>query len=258
VKGIPATVSKRLTYGKNQAVAAPESAWRKRKDAWEHLGYMLSEISSEHQDEPGRKEHELEAGRLLGLLASIEPYWANPGLDYFNDVAGLMSTGRYADAMQLVYQANQSFRTITQYMDLDGHDSVRTDPEDLGGGAAGGAKPHVPMVEILLLDNGPTDEIGQFTEELAAQRQRTDPFHYNFIVVPSVEDALAAVLINPSIQGVVLTARFELATRRRLSSTLHKFIVNRTAGYFESTRQIQRLLDLEEILVSCIRRSRST
>jgi len=241
-------VSKRLTFGENQAVATPESAWRKRKDAWEHLGYVLSEISSEHQDGPGRKEHELEAGRLLGLLASIEPYWANPGLDYFNEVSGLMSSGHYADAMRLVYQANQSFRTITQYVDLEGHEGIQAETDEPGTSTPGGTKPYVPMVEILLLDNGPADEIARFTEELAAQRQRTDPFHYNFIVAPSVEDALAAVLINPSIQGVVLTARFELATRRRLSSTLHKFIVNRTAGYFESTRQIQRLLDLEEIL----------
>ncbi|MEG2423509.1 ornithine decarboxylase [Glutamicibacter sp.] len=241
-------MSKRLTYGTNQGTATPESAWRKRKDAWEHLGYVLSEISSEYQEEDRRTEHELEAGRLLGLLAAIEPYWANPGIEYFNEVSRLMSGGQYEDAMKLVYQANQTFRTLTQYIDLEGHDEAEQDPSQLGNGAPGNARVQAPMVEILLVDNGPAEEIELFKEEIAEQRQRTDPFHYNFVVVPSVEDALAAILINPGIQSVVLTARFDVRTRRRLSSTLKNFIARRMEGYFQSTRQIQGLLDLENIL----------
>lgn len=241
-------MSKRLTYGTNQGTATPESAWRKRKDAWEHLGYVLSEISSEYQEEERRTEHELEAGRLMGLLAAIEPYWANPGIDYFNEVSRLMSGGQYEDAMKLVYQANQTFRNQTQYVDMDGHEGAEADPAQLGNVAPGPGKAQVPMVEILLVDNGPAEEIERFKDEIAEQRQHTDPFHYNFVVVPSVEDTLAAILINPGIQAVVLTARFDVCTRRRLSSTLKNFIARRMEGYFQSTKQIRGLLELENIL----------
>nr|WP_239543859.1 ornithine decarboxylase [Glutamicibacter nicotianae] len=237
-----------MTYGKNQGTATPESAWRKRKDAWEHLGYLLSEISSEFQGEARRAEHELEAGRLLGLLAAIEPYWANPGIEFFNEVSRLMSVGQYDSALKLVYQANQAFRTQAQYMDLEGHEGAETDPAQLVTGAPSHGKVQVPMVEILLVDNGPADEIERFKEEIAEQRQHTDPFHYNFVVVPSVEDALAAIIINSSIQAVVLTARYDICTRRRLSSTLKNFIARRMERYFQSTKPIRGLLDLENIL----------
>ena len=241
----------RLAKSNYQAFATPESAWRKRKDAWEHLGYVLSEISSTPVDDAGRRENEQEAGRLLGLLSSIEPYWANPGLEFFNHVAALMSDGHYEDAMRLVYQANQTFRTQTQYFDAEGHDNAA--PESAEHGTANGASRQdsaraVPQVEILLVDNGPAEEIERFTEEILEQRQRTDPFHYNFVVVPSVEDALAAIVINPSIQSVVLSARYSLESSRRLSSTLQNFIAGRMNGYFTSRRQIQGLLDLEQIL----------
>lgn len=158
-------MSKRLTYGTNQGTATPESAWRKRKDAWEHLGYVLSEISSDYQEEERRTEHELEAGRLMGLLAAIEPYWANPGIEYFIEVSRLMSGGQYEDAMKLVYQANQTFRNQTQYVDMDGHEGAEADPAQLGNVAPGHGKAQVPMVEILLVDNGPAEEIERFKDE---------------------------------------------------------------------------------------------
>ncbi len=240
-----------MAKGKNQEIATPESAWRKRKDAWEHLGYVLSEISSTAQEDSRRRENEREARRLLALLRAIEPYWANPGLEYFTQVETLIAEGRSETATRLVYQANQGFRAYTQYFDADGHDlGAGESPERSsaqGQEQLPGAR-NVPQVEILLVDNGPAEEIERFKEEILEQRQGTDPFHYNFVVVPSVQDALVAIVVNPSIQSVVLSARYTLASNRKLSTTLHGFITGRMAGYFTSGHQIQGLLDLEQIL----------
>ncbi|GAA1408117.1 amino acid decarboxylase [Glutamicibacter uratoxydans] len=246
-----ATVSDGLTKGKSQAIATPESAWRKRKDAWEHLGYVLSEITSEFKDEMRCEEYKTEAGRLLAQLSSIEPYWANPGLHFFNEVDRLMTEGHFDDAMRLVHRANQSFRTQTQYFEPEGRDNSDYGSHEstlVEGVSSGPNGLIIPQVEILLVDNGPTEEIERFKEEILEQRQRTDPFHYNFVAVPSIEDALAAIVINPGIQSVVLSARYDLKTRRRLSGGLQAFIDGRIKGYFGHSQQIQGLLDMEHIL----------
>ena len=243
-------MSKRLTTGKSQAIATPDSAWRKRKDAWEHLGYVISEISSEFNDEDRRGDYEEEAGRLLAQLAAIEPFWANPGLNYFKEVERQMSAEHYDEAMRLVYRANQSFRTQTQYFEPEGRDVSDHAGQDSGLDTVS-YSPNgsvIPQVEILLVDNGPAEEIERFKEEILEQRQRTDPFHYNFVAVPSIEDALAAIIINPGIQSVVLSARYDIKTRRRLSAPLHQFITSRMADYFEKCTQVQGLLAMERIL----------
>ncbi len=222
--------------------ATPESAWRKRKDAWEHLGYVLGEIIRESEEAEVCKLHRSEVRRLLGLLESMESYWANPGIEYFHGVLDLIREERFPEALEKIYQANQSFRTQTQYVDLEGHHNGSEHDEEHQHGS------HTPNVEILLVDNGPADEIARFKEEMLSMRVRTDPFNYNFVVVPSAEDALAAVVINPGIQAVVITARFELSTRRKLSSKLRQYIDRRTKRLFSSARQIQQILDLEEAL----------
>ncbi len=248
-------MSARLTTMKKQLTATPESAWRKRKDAWEHLGYVLGEIIRGLDDKVSGEQHEHDAKQLLSLLSAIEPYWASPGIDYFNEVNTLMHEGHYRDALSKVYQANQSFRTQTQYIDGEGHDLDAEENEaaaqgsDLRGNETRASqRKFTPKVEILLVDNGPADEIERFKAEMLEQRQRTDSFVYSFVVVPSVEDALTAIVINPTIQAVVLTARFELETRRRLSATLGKYVSRHTAGRFKTLRQIDRILDLEAII----------
>ncbi|WP_054821397.1 hypothetical protein [Arthrobacter sp. JCM 19049] len=49
------------------ATGTPESAWRRRKDAWEHLGYILSELVRVVGNGSGEPETLVqEAGKLIG------------------------------------------------------------------------------------------------------------------------------------------------------------------------------------------------
>lgn len=222
------------------ATGTPESAWRRRKDAWEHLGYILSEVVrvTEEQSQPNGLVEE--ARRLIGLIAAIEPYWATPGIGYFNDMVCALEADDYPTALERVYSVNRTFRSQTQYIEPEAHASDEDDNEP--------PQRFTPVVEVLMVDNGREEEIEGFRQEMLDQRRSTDRFTYNFVVVPSVEDALVALMINPTIQTCVLTPRFELRTKQRLCSALGGYIARQMKGLFTSGKQINQLLDLEGLI----------
>ena len=243
-----------------QKTATPESAWRKRKDAWEHLGYLLGEVARDARDieqskasvEPDsdpHAQHRSEAGRLLALLDSIEQYWANPGYEYFQKTTQLIASRRYAQALEMVDAATRSFRTQTQFIELEpSAEHAHREPEGEAESESGTVLPERPVVDILLVDNGPAGELARFKAEMLAQRGPGDPFIYSFVVVPSIEDALIALVINPSIQAVVLTARFEVKTRHQPSATLKRYIGRRLDGFPVAGRQIEQILATEQAI----------
>ncbi|WP_396277180.1 aminotransferase class I/II-fold pyridoxal phosphate-dependent enzyme [Glutamicibacter creatinolyticus] len=234
------------------ATGTPESAWRRRKDAWEHLGYILSEVVR-------HKEQQTDAGTLLGearqlisLIASIEPYWATPGISYFNDMLQALEADDYSVALEKVYVVNRTFRSQTQYIEPENNGAGLDDDEQPGTAHLNrrhdGQERFAPVVEVLMVDNGRHEEIEGFKQEMLNQRRGTDKFNYNFVVVPSVEDALVALMINPTIQTCVLTPRFEIHTRRKLSNALHGYIQRQIRGKFTSRKQMELLIDLESTI----------
>ena len=91
-----------------RGIGTPSSAWRIRRDAWEHLGYALTE-SARHQERgsAGRPPSAAEISRLVGLLSSLEPYWAVPGVRVLNAVRDLAERGGYHEARELVEGAQR-------------------------------------------------------------------------------------------------------------------------------------------------------
>lgn len=223
------------------ATGTPESAWRRRKDAWEHLGYILSELVRVVGNGLGEPETLVqEAGKLIGLIAAIEPYWATPGISYFNEMVAALEADDYDRAMEKVYLVNQTFRSQIQYIEPD---TLHAEDEENEPTAR-----FTPVVEVLMVDNGRVEEIEGFKQEMLDQRRSSDEFTYNLVVVPSVEDALVALMINPTIQTCVLTPRFELHTRQKLSTALHGYISAQMGGMFSSGKQVDLLLDLERLV----------
>ncbi|MCW4465745.1 ornithine decarboxylase [Glutamicibacter sp. MNS18] len=188
-----------------------------------------------------------EARQLIGLIAAIEPYWATPGISYFNDMVKALESDDYSTALEKVYLVNKTFRSQTQYIEPEnnGHE---VEDEEKNSLKAESNERFAPVVEVLLVDNGRAEEIEGFKQEMLDQRRSTDKFNYNFVVVPSVEDALVALVINPTIQTCVLTPRFEINTKRKLSSALHGYIQRQTAGRFSSRKPMGLLIDLESTI----------
>ncbi|WP_431710230.1 aminotransferase class I/II-fold pyridoxal phosphate-dependent enzyme [Glutamicibacter uratoxydans] len=228
------------------ATGTPESAWRRRKDAWEHLGYILGEVVRHKEQKTDPDRLVAEARRLIVLIAAIEPYWATPGISYFNDMVAALEKDDYPTALEKVYLVNKTFRSQTQYIEPENNNLLEEDEQQTK--RTDSTERFTPVVEVLMVDNGRVEEIEGFKQEMLDQRRSSDKFQYNFVVVPSVEDALVALMINPTIQTCVLTPRFEINTKRLLSSALHGYVRRQTQGLFTSSKQMDLLIDLEGII----------
>lgn len=229
------------------ATGTPESAWRRRKDAWEHLGYILGEVIRHAEEKTDSDRLVYEARQLIGLIASIEPYWATPGISYFNDMVEALEQDDFSTALEKVYLVNKTFRSHTQYIEPENH-GLAPDEEENQNKRNEGNERFSPVVEVLMVDNGREEEIEGFKQEMLDQRRSSDRFSYNFVVVPSVEDALVALMINPTIQTCVLTPRFEIETKQLLSTALHGYIKRQTRDLFTSAKPMDLLIDLERVI----------
>lgn len=222
-------------------IGTPESAWRTRKDTWEYLGYALSGILQQ------RRMGQLETGSsasftgILQLLESLEPYWALPGLQAVKDISELIGLGRYSEAMSRVESVNEMLRTGF-HVSEDGAPGDNLSP-DADGPTPSRPAPHI---EVLVVDSGPSEELERFTKELRDQRRGLDKFSYHVNVVPSFVDALVALVINPSIQAVILTPRISAHSQQRLSSSLRRFVERRAGTRLQETRSIRRIIHLAD------------
>ena len=73
-----------------------------------------------------------------------------------------------------------------------------------------------PYFETLFVDNMTAPQEKSLRTNLRSMRQPEDPFIYEPVVAPSLEDALIAVMINHNIQVVIVRFGFDLRSRSRL------------------------------------------
>ena len=73
-----------------------------------------------------------------------------------------------------------------------------------------------PYFETLFVDNMTAAQEKSLRTNLRSMRQPEDPFIYEPVVAPSLEDALIAVMINHNIQVVIVRFGFDLRSRSRL------------------------------------------
>jgi arginine decarboxylase len=209
----------------------PSSAWRIRRDAWEHLGYALA-----HGDRRSPA-----VGRLLSLLDSLEPYWAVPGLSTLATIRDLIERDEHADALAVVERVNEVF---LRHRIRPSSDATAAD-----GGAEPGPDPATAtIVEVLVIDDQADAQQERFRELLLAQRRSSDAFAYEINFVPSAEDAIAALVLNPNIQACVLTPRFAKRSSRLLTDSLRQFIGARVGTRVDATDPARRILGLAAVI----------
>jgi arginine decarboxylase len=69
--------------------------------------------------------------------------------------------------------------------------------------------------EVLFVDGIDAFDQNELRDGLAACRRESDEFIYDVVTVPSLEDAVIAVLFNPTIQAVFLRYNYAFQTRNR-------------------------------------------
>ena len=215
-----------------QKCATPSSIWRLRTDAWEYLGYAAKQLQG--PTDQGGGNHAVERGllaevtRQLHVLEAVETYWAVPGKAHVLELAARIQQADFAAALALIETVTRGFTRFRHELDAKLPDSG-PDP-DPAADALDAAVPAIadrrPRFEVLVIDDVSATVREELVAEMAGQRRDSDAFIYQINVVPSLEDALIAVLLNPTIRACILRPGFGVAARHRPDDDLRRYLDN--------------------------------
>ena len=200
----------------------PSTVWRLRTDAWEYLGYAAKALQGRTGPANAEKGLPAEVMRQLRVLEAVETYWAVPGKAQVLTLRGLIETGHFPAALDLIESVTRGFTRF----------GVEPEPRlpdpETGNATAHGAEAATedgrPRFEVLLIDDVSAAARTELIAEMHRQRRDTDAFAYEINVVPSLEDAMIAVLLNPTIQACILRPGFTVPARHRPGADLRRFL----------------------------------
>jgi arginine decarboxylase len=207
------------------------SATQLRADRWSALRESVTSLCRE----TNAKKATALKGRIAELFASlalIEPYWAFPGMTAFEHMRRQFEHGSFDD---LAFTTNRVKRALTtgayrrRSIPLDrdtSDDEEHNDEAMLSPEARAMARPYF---EVLIVDNVNDQQERWLKSNVARMRRPEDPFHYEAVVVPSLEDALIAVLFNHNIQAIVVRPGLVLKSNND-NEILAKYIRNASDG----------------------------
>jgi arginine decarboxylase len=197
---------------------AYNSTWQIRNDAWCSLEESSAQLVLAGARHRPVDDLDQTISRLLDVLGPIERFWAFPGMAAFLKVRRLFTAGKYDRFAALVRGINRALAT----------DSYRTgqtwDPGAEDEGLDRGAHPlehgrtDRPYFEVLIVEDMTEQQERALREELRRWRRPDDPFIYEIVVVPSLEDALMAARLNFGLQACVVRRRFARRSRYDTSS----------------------------------------
>jgi len=191
------------------------SASQLRADRWSSLQEVCQRCARAMQDGKGVQRLSEHAGELIDTLMPIEVFWAFPGSPAIEHLKTLLHEQNFVELsaqVRRIVRATSSgtYRRRTVPVGVDAT-NMAEEEETLE--ARTYARPYFETLFVDVLTE--PQERSLFTS-LHAMRRREDPFTYDAVVVPSLEDALIAVMINHNIQAVVVRFGFELRTSSQL------------------------------------------
>jgi arginine decarboxylase len=205
---------------------AYNSLWQLRNDGWSSLEETAAQLVLAGAQQRSVDQLTHTATDLLNVLGPIERFWAFPGTQAFQRLRRLFASGRYDRFAALASRINRALATesyrSSETGDLgsdddtrDGGDLYRTEPP----------RTDRPYFEVLVVEDMSEAQERALREELHRWRRPDDPFVYEVVVVPSVDDALMAARLNFRLQACVVRRRFTHRTRHE-SSFLAQFVVD--------------------------------
>ena len=208
-----------------QSMSDHYSAVQLRADRWSTLREATNRLA---RSTSGRETNKQQARtqELFEALAPIESYWAFPGIGAFDHLRRQFEHENYED---LAFTVGRILRALTsgayrrRHIPLEREASESDELEDealLSPEARALSKPYF---EILVLDDLSEHQEHWLRGSMHRMRRSEDQFHYEPVIVPSVEDALIGILFNHNIQAVVVRPGLTLKSRNKLP-ILTKFL----------------------------------
>ncbi|MFD3191454.1 aminotransferase class I/II-fold pyridoxal phosphate-dependent enzyme [Sedimentitalea sp. HM32M-2] len=206
------------------------SAIQLRSDRWSALRNATGALAD---GSAGAREPALlrRISQLFSSLALIEPYWAFPGMAAFDHMRRQLEHENFEDLAFAVRRVTRALTTGAYRrrhipLERDSVDSEEHEDEaQLSPEARAMSKPYF---EVLIVDNVNEQQERWLRSNMTRMRRPEDPFTYEALVVPSLEDALIAVLFNHNIQAIVV--RPGLTLRSKMELPILTRYLNRAGG----------------------------
>ena len=201
------------------------SATELRSDRWSAFKDTAKRLQA--RVEAGRDVSDLRerAEAILDSLEPVEAYWAFPSKNGFDYLRLQLERGNYVEVAALATRivralASGAYRRRTIPIGFESADQEDAEAAEDTPEARAHARPYF---EVLVVDQLSSSQERTLRANLAQMRRQEDPFTYEPVVVPSMEDAIIAILINYNIQAVVVRFGFDLRSDSHLS-ILHRYL----------------------------------
>ncbi len=158
-------------------------------------------------------------GDILDELEPIERYWAFPGFSAFTQLRRQLDAGQFeklATAIRRVTRALTSGAYRRRTIPLDRDDVEDDESEDEALLSPEARTLANPYFETLIVDRLTDHQERWMKASIRGMRRPEDEFHYEPVVVPSLEDALIAILFNHNIQAIVVRPGLALKSENDL------------------------------------------
>ncbi len=181
------------------------SAVQLRTDRWIALRDAIDGLT--RADAKTRKKLTAQVTQLFDMLAPIERFWAFPGATAFQQLQRMFEHGAIDD---LIFSVKRVVRALAtgayrrRSVPLSHEDGDWDDVEDESTLSIEARALTKPYFEVLIVDSLTEQQDKGLRNSLQRMRRSEDPFVYEPVVVPSLEDALVAILFNHNIQSVVV------------------------------------------------------
>ncbi|MBK0399900.1 aminotransferase class I/II-fold pyridoxal phosphate-dependent enzyme [Limibaculum sp. M0105] len=201
------------------AISDYYSAVQLRVDRWSALRQLTGELARNGRNARGSAGLIKKIATVFDQLAPIETYWAFPGsaafdfmrrqFEHGNDDDLAFSVRRVARALTSGAYRRRRITLAREDADVEEVDDEQTQPIEARALSR-------PYFEVLLVDDLTEAQERFLRHSLERMRRVEDAFIYESVVVPSLEDALIAILFNHNIQAVVVRPGLTLKSENTL------------------------------------------
>jgi len=228
----------------------PFSAAQLRLDAWNEFQIGCAWLNDFARGGRDLTEPRTLVSKRLELLRVLESYWAFPGTKRIDELTSLLARGGFSD---LAAQARELARMLVGDL-YRRRESVRAESNRYGPGAdrsplprPDDGAPDRPYFEVLVVDGADAFDRDELREGLHGCRRESDEFVYDVITVPSLEDAIIAVLFNWNLQSVLLRYNYAFHTTNR-HPALQRYLDVLTFEKLPTCFGLDRSIELAKLL----------
>ena len=212
-----------------------------RFDTWHRLEEYTSRLNRKRIRQADVAALRSKASEAIGLLQIIETYSAFPSQDDFRLLWQLFEQEDYDLLARIVARI---VRALTGGIYRSRQINLRTPAEiehrdEVGLYYDEESNQQRPYFEVLFVDENSQEDISHIRKGLRNMRRPEDQFVYDIVVVPSLEDALIAVLFNYNIQVAVIRYGFPLQSEHHLE-ILQRYLANIDESEYEDTLDTER------------------